>query len=147
MKHFLVLLTLTLATAWPHPRSHPLLDSREETTPPEIPGYELVELIRTPRGLRIPGESRFQEPRQRIKNNRHDRPPTVIYSPQGPPPPPQQYDPMVPSASSFKEPITAETGHGGHGHGHDYVDYGAYTGGWGAFGWYSDHPVGGGWGH
>ena len=29
-------------------------------------------------------------------------------------------------------------------HGPDYVDYGAYTGGYGAFGWYSDHPVGGG---
>ena len=28
-------------------------------------------------------------------------------------------------------------------HGPDYVDYGAYTGGYGAFGWYSDHPVGG----
>jgi len=26
-------------------------------------------------------------------------------------------------------------------HGPDYVDYGAYTGGYGAFGWYSDHPV------
>jgi len=28
--------------------------------------------------------------------------------------------------------------------GNDYVDYGAYTGGQGAFGWYSDHPVGNG---
>jgi hypothetical protein len=28
--------------------------------------------------------------------------------------------------------------------GPDYVDYGAYTGGNGAYGWYSDHPVGGG---
>ena len=25
--------------------------------------------------------------------------------------------------------------------GSDYVDYGAYTGKHGAFGWYSDHPV------
>ena len=25
--------------------------------------------------------------------------------------------------------------------GPDHVDYGAYTGGYGAFGWYSDHPV------
>jgi hypothetical protein len=25
--------------------------------------------------------------------------------------------------------------------GPDYVDYGAYTGGYGAFGWYADHPV------
>ncbi len=25
--------------------------------------------------------------------------------------------------------------------GPDYVDYGAYTGGYGAFGWYTDHPV------
>ena len=32
-------------------------------------------------------------------------------------------------------------------HGPDYVDYGAYTGGYGAFGWYSDHPVGGGYHH
>ena len=29
---------------------------------------------------------------------------------------------------------------GPHG-GADHVDYGAYTGGYGAFGWYSDHPV------
>ncbi|KAG7175775.1 uncharacterized protein LOC121855499 [Homarus americanus] len=25
--------------------------------------------------------------------------------------------------------------------GNDHVDYGAYTGGYGAFGWYTDHPV------
>ena len=25
--------------------------------------------------------------------------------------------------------------------GPDHVDYGAYTGGYGAFGWYTDHPV------
>ncbi|XP_053649293.1 uncharacterized protein [Cherax quadricarinatus] len=25
--------------------------------------------------------------------------------------------------------------------GSDHVDYGAYTGGYGAFGWYTDHPV------
>merc|ERR1712008_270580 len=25
--------------------------------------------------------------------------------------------------------------------GADYVDYGAYTGGYGAYGWYTDHPV------
>ena len=27
-------------------------------------------------------------------------------------------------------------------HGNDHVDYGAYTGNHGAFGWYSNHPVG-----
>lgn len=32
----------------------------------------------------------------------------------------------------------------GYGHaGYGTVDYGAYTGPYGAFGWYSDHPVGG----
>ena len=31
--------------------------------------------------------------------------------------------------------------------GHDAVDYGAYTGGYGAFGWYSDHPNHDGIGH
>ena len=30
----------------------------------------------------------------------------------------------------------------GHYGGGDYVDYGAYTGSKGAFGWYTDHPVG-----
>jgi len=30
---------------------------------------------------------------------------------------------------------------GGHAGGDDHVDYGAYTGSHGAFGWYSDHPV------
>ncbi|XP_068249894.1 uncharacterized protein [Palaemon carinicauda] len=35
-----------------------------------------------------------------------------------------------------------QAGHGdGYGGGNDHVDYGAYTGGYGAFGWYSDHPV------
>ncbi|XP_037082841.1 uncharacterized protein LOC119103415 [Pollicipes pollicipes] len=29
-------------------------------------------------------------------------------------------------------------------YGGDQVDYGAYTGGYGAFGWYADYPVGGG---
>ncbi|KAI9553051.1 hypothetical protein GHT06_020941 [Daphnia sinensis] len=42
------------------------------------------------------------------------------------------------------EPETASSARSsGHAHsGTDYVDYGAYTGGNGAFGWYSDHPVG-----
>ena len=31
--------------------------------------------------------------------------------------------------------------------GGDAVDYGAYTGGYGAFGWYSDHPNHDGIGH
>ena len=47
---------------------------------------------------------------------------------------------MVPLASNI-EPIAAETGYGHSSHPYDYVDYGAYTGGYGAFGWYSDHPV------
>ena len=34
-----------------------------------------------------------------------------------------------------------------HGGGADHVDYGAYTGGYGAFGWYTDHPVALGTGH
>lgn len=44
-----------------------------------------------------------------------------------------------------EDAITAGSNNYAHGsHGPDYVDYGAYTGGYGAFGWYSDHPVGGG---
>jgi len=43
-----------------------------------------------------------------------------------------------------EDAITAGSNNYAHGsHGPDYVDYGAYTGGYGAFGWYSDHPVGG----
>lgn len=44
-----------------------------------------------------------------------------------------------------------ETSATGHGHGGyaptGYVSYGAKTGGYGAFSWYSDHPVGGGYGY
>jgi len=44
-----------------------------------------------------------------------------------------------------EDAITAGSNNYAHGsHGPDYVDYGAYTGGNGAYGWYSDHPVGGG---
>jgi len=45
------------------------------------------------------------------------------------------------TSGSQKDPLVASgTGHHSH-HPYEYVDYGAYTGGWGAFGWYSDHPV------
>lgn len=41
------------------------------------------------------------------------------------------------------EPEAAASGSRSSGYGgNDYVDYGAYTGGYGAFGWYTDHPVG-----
>ncbi|XP_032795915.2 uncharacterized protein LOC116932222 [Daphnia magna] len=40
-----------------------------------------------------------------------------------------------------REPEAAASGSYPSG-GSDAVDYGAYTGGYGAFGWYSDHPVG-----
>merc|ERR1712102_64280 len=67
----------------------------------------------------------------------------------GPPPPPG-----IPSAPAFEIPAELRqssdaiaSGSNSYGrstpHGPDYVDYGAYTGGHGAFGWYSDHPVGG----
>lgn len=52
-------------------------------------------------------------------------------------------------AERYEEPTPADTNRfergaygGDGGGGHDYVDYGAYTGGHGAFGWYTDHPVG-----
>ncbi|CAL8108680.1 unnamed protein product [Orchesella dallaii] len=55
-------------------------------------------------------------------------------------PPMIGYEPIA--SGSKKEPLVTAESHGhGHHHGHDYVDYGAYTGGWGAFGWYTDHPV------
>lgn len=40
----------------------------------------------------------------------------------------------------YDEAESARVGRGAHHHG-DIVDYGAYTGGHGAFGWYTDHPV------
>merc|ERR1719348_218659 len=44
-------------------------------------------------------------------------------------PEPAYHQDNAPAASTY--------GHGGN----DHVDYGAYTGGYGAFGWYTDHPV------
>jgi len=109
---------------------------------------ELVPLRRIPRGVGggpqpLPQE-RYQEPhhhhhqqrphkpRYPQQSHHHNRGPPVLMQ--------DQFEPLEVSGSKRDPLVAAETGHGG-GHGHDYVDYGAYTGGWGAFGWYSDHPV------
>merc|ERR1712042_403954 len=42
------------------------------------------------------------------------------------------YDAALAASNAYAAPAPA---------GPDHVDYGAYTGGYGAFGWYTDHPV------
>merc|ERR1712115_189995 len=42
------------------------------------------------------------------------------------------YDAAAAASNAYAAPAPA---------GPDHVDYGAYTGGYGAFGWYPDHPV------
>merc|ERR1712127_845984 len=49
----------------------------------------------------------------------------------------QQYAQSRDSAQSSSNAYAAPAAHAGP----DHVDYGAYTGGYGAFGWYTDHPV------
>merc|ERR1719211_563562 len=64
--------------------------------------------------------------------------------------PPQMAPQMAPRASQIGLRRDSETAasnayaapHAAPAHaGPDHVDYGAYTGGYGAFGWYTDHPV------
>merc|ERR1711892_600565 len=45
---------------------------------------------------------------------------------------PRQYEPDTSASNGYSAPAAG---------GPDHVDYGAYTGGYGAFGWYTDHPV------
>eukprot|EP00090_Calanus_glacialis_P046303 TRINITY_DN902_c0_g1_i2.p2 TRINITY_DN902_c0_g1~~TRINITY_DN902_c0_g1_i2.p2 ORF type:complete len:120 (-),score=32.11 TRINITY_DN902_c0_g1_i2:54-413(-) len=45
----------------------------------------------------------------------------------------RQYEPETSASNSYSAPAAPA--------GPDHVDYGAYTGGYGAFGWYTDHPV------
>merc|ERR1711892_892713 len=45
---------------------------------------------------------------------------------------PRQYEPDTSASTGYSAPAAG---------GPDHVDYGAYTGGYGAFGWYTDHPV------
>merc|ERR1711997_126306 len=68
-----------------------------------------------------------------------------------------QQDPLASSSNAFRAPHAAPASrrdsegadsnayaapHAAPAHtGPDHVDYGAYTGGYGAFGWYTDHPV------
>merc|ERR1711994_48129 len=47
-----------------------------------------------------------------------------------------QQGPVASSSNAYGAPHAAPA-HAGP----DHVDYGAYTGGYGAFGWYTDHPV------
>merc|ERR1711981_147534 len=44
----------------------------------------------------------------------------------------RQFDADTAASNAYAAPAPA---------GPDHVDYGAYTGGYGAFGWYTDHPV------
>merc|ERR1712215_534745 len=44
----------------------------------------------------------------------------------------RQYQQDTAASNAYAAPAPA---------GPDHVDYGAYTGGYGAFGWYTDHPV------
>nr|CAH0107383.1 unnamed protein product [Daphnia galeata] len=59
----------------------------------------------------------------------------------------QQQQPLLrvrratPNGDEFQGAASQPRASSGYG-GNDYVDYGAYTGGYGAFGWYTDHPVG-----
>merc|ERR1719180_125260 len=45
----------------------------------------------------------------------------------------QPRDPQASGSNAYSAPAAHA--------GPDHVDYGAYTGGYGAFGWYTDHPV------
>merc|ERR1711993_122764 len=61
---------------------------------------------------------------------------------------PQEVGPPGPGAFSIpaniratEDNLSAGSSPGYANAGPDYVDYGAYTGGYGAFGWYTDHPV------
>merc|ERR1711872_619930 len=47
-------------------------------------------------------------------------------------PDPRQYQQDTSASNAYSAPAAG---------GPDHVDYGAYTGGYGAFGWYTDHPV------
>merc|ERR1711941_151077 len=62
--------------------------------------------------------------------------------------PAQRRDDGIPAFSIPAEIRQAEdaitAGSNNYAHGSHGPDYGDYTGGYGAFGWYSDHPVGGG---
>ncbi|XP_069982917.1 uncharacterized protein [Penaeus vannamei] len=74
----------------------------------------------------------YSESRLRpVVSAREDSRPVVIIEEEEP----QQWE--LDEASSDRY----ERQSGGYGGGNDHVDYGAYTGGYGAFGWYSDHPV------
>ena len=48
----------------------------------------------------------------------------------------RQTDSQTAGSNAYAAPHAAP-----HNAGPDHVDYGAYTGGYGAFGWYTDHPV------
>lgn len=133
-KYYLLVTLFTLATAQ---YFYPIPQDNEDST-------EYIELVRVPRSA-----YQSRPPPSLIPSS--PLPPRVG-APGGIPLPsvpyhsnrrvaPPMYEPMVASGSK-KEPLVTAESHGhGHHHGHDYVDYGAYTGGWGAFGWYSDHPV------
>jgi hypothetical protein len=119
-----------------------LIPIQSEQPDQEMELVELVPLRRVPRGVRPmqqqgPPQQRRFTPRYQQRQQQQQQPQLVQMVPMQ-----ERYDEPLEASASKRDPlVAAETGHGHGGHGHDYVDYGAYTGGYGAFGWYSDHPV------
>merc|ERR1711936_1262521 len=107
-----------------------------------------------PRYMMVPFDDEYETPQVRFVPHTvyHHRTARSAF-PDGPPPPPGSVGPApgsfaIPQAIRAQEELIASaSGPSPAIAGGDAVDYGAYTGGYGAFGWYSDHPNHEGIGH
>jgi len=141
MKQFLVLASFLVASAVAAP--HWVLVDDDDYYAPTTTYYAPQQYYPAEPYLYRNRRSAFPDEPQPIRGAALIREPVLDNRRAGPPPPPapvfeipaelRQAPDAIASGSSAYARSTP--------HGPDYVDYGAYTGGYGAFGWYSDHPV------
>merc|ERR1712127_855144 len=115
MKVFILAALVAVSAARPRFLVIPIEDVDFEGSMGQLPVYRMPQLARQARMAQEEQDSFQSGP----------------YEEQG------QYAQSRDSAQSSSNAYAAPAAHAGP----DHVDYGAYTGGYGAFGWYTDHPV------
>merc|ERR1712127_1068120 len=145
MKVFILAALVAVSAARPRFLVIPIEDVDFEGSMGQLPVYRMPQLARQARMAQEEQDSfqsvqgqydqsmdPTQSRRLRKAQEEQDSFQSNPYEEQG-----QQYAQSRDSAQSSSNAYAAPAAHAGP----DHVDYGAYTGGYGAFGWYTDHPV------
>merc|ERR1712127_1163840 len=137
MKVFILAALVAVSAARPRFLVIPIEDVDFEGSMGQLPVYRMPQLARQARmaqeeqdSYQSPLQSPYETPKKQYAQSRD----SGTYEEQGQYPQSERSDSAPSSSNAYNAAPAAHAGP-------DHVDYGAYTGGYGAFGWYTDHPV------